>query len=385
MSVLLFALSALALWAALHPFTTYPLSLVLLKRMRAPKTSVSHDQCAVPRSFAVCMCAYNEERVIAAKIENLLALRVREPGLQILVYVDGATDGTAQILQRYADRIDLYVSPERKGKTCGMNLLCTRTDADVLVFTDANVILDPGCFDELRRHFADPSVGCVCGNLQYTNASESVTAASGSMYWRFEQRVKLLESELGSTMGADGSIFAVRQHLRRAPPGHIIDDMYVSFLVLCEGSRVIQVQDVRAYEDSVTAAREEFKRKVRIACQAFNVHKLIWPRLRRLDRLTRYQYVSHKLMRWLSIYFLAAAAALFIAALWSTGASTLMLALIATAVLVLALGRIFAIKPVLQIIDVLVALAGAGYGVWRSLRGERYQIWTPAASIRERR
>ncbi|MET0657550.1 MAG: glycosyltransferase [Steroidobacteraceae bacterium] len=384
MSLLLFVLSAIALAAALHPFTTYPLSLALLQRRRVPTRKAGQGQ-AVPRSFAVCMCAYNEERVIAAKIENLLALRVREPGLQVLVYVDGATDGTAQILNRYADRIDLHVSSERKGKTCGMNLLCTQTKADVLVFTDANVILDPGCFDDLRRHFADPDVGCVCGNLQYTNADDSVTAASGSMYWRFEQSVKRLESELGSTMGADGSIFAVRRHLRRAPPGHIIDDMYVSFLVLCEGARVIQVQDVRAYEASVSAASEEFNRKVRIACQAFNVHKLIWPRVRRLDALTRYQYVSHKLMRWLGIYFLAVAAALFIAGMLSAGAGTLTMALIATAVLVFAMARMFAISPLLQLIDVLVALAGAGFGVWRSMRGERYQIWTPAASIRQRR
>lgn len=386
MSMSLMTLGALCLVGAFHPFTTYPLSLWILRQWRfSPLPKQDGASAPSPAEMAICMCAYNEERVIAAKMENLLALRVREPDLQILVYVDAANDGTADILRRYADRIDLHVSTQRHGKTHGMNLLSAQATADVLVFTDANVMLDVGCIEDLRRHFAAPEVGCVCGHLQYTNPGESVTAASGSLYWRFEQAVKRLESTLGSTMGADGSVFAVRRHLRHAPPAHLIDDMYVSLAVLCEGARVLQVTDVRAFEESVSASSEEFNRKVRIACQAFNVHRVIWPRLRRLDAFTRYQYVSHKLMRWLSIYFLAAAALLFLAALCSAGASAVAVTLITSAACVTLLGHLFAIKPIPQLLDILTALAGAGLGVWRSLRGERYQTWTPAASIRQRR
>ncbi|HEU4484473.1 MAG TPA: glycosyltransferase [Povalibacter sp.] len=333
-------------------------------------------------NFAICMCAYNEERVIEQKMQNLLALKAREPGLQIFVYVDASSDRTPQIVSRYADDVEVHIATERHGKTHGMNLLSSRASADVLVFTDANVMLDLDCIADLRRHFADPQVGCVCGNLNYTNAGSSVTASSGSLYWRFEEALKRLESDTGSMIVADGSIFAVRRRLRHAPPDHIIDDMYVSLMALIDGHRVIQAADVRAYEESVSNSSEEFGRKVRIACQAFNVHRLLWPKLRRLDLLTRYKYVSHKLVRWLSIYFLGVSAVCLFAALLLAGKALWAAGLAALAIVGFALGHFWSVKPFVQIVDLLTALAGAGVGVWRSLRGERFQTWQPAKSIR---
>jgi cellulose synthase/poly-beta-1,6-N-acetylglucosamine synthase-like glycosyltransferase len=367
---------------ALHPFGTYPLSLWLLRKFRA-RGNASSERESSSLSFAVCMCAYNEEAVIEQKVRNLLELREREPGLRIHVYVDAGSDRTADILRRYGPSLDLHVSAERHGKTHGMNLLSERAQADVLIFTDANVMLDLNCVADLRRHFADPEVGCVCGNLNYVNGNDSVTAATGSLYWRLEEALKRLESDTGSMMGADGSLFAVRRELRRAPPSHIIDDMYVSLMVLVNGSRVIQARDVRAYERSVTSSPEEFARKVRISCQAFNVHGLVWPHLRKLDALTRYKYISHKFLRWLSIYFLTGATLSFLAALVVAGYGLLALALVAAGIAFLSLGFFASMKPFAQVTDVLLALTGTGLGVWRSLRGERFQIWTPANSIRE--
>jgi Flp pilus assembly protein TadB len=153
-------------------------------------------------------------------------------------------------------------------------------------------------------------------------------------------------------------------------------------MTIVEGHRLIQARDVRAYEESVTHSGEEFKRKVRIACQAFNVHRLIWPKLRRLDALTRYKYLSHKYLRWLSIYFLGAAALALLGALLVLNQIALAAALVAAAAAVYVLGSRWAIKPFAQIVDLITALAGAGVGVWRSLRGESFQTWTPAASIR---
>ena len=159
--------------------------------------------------------------------------------------------------------------------------------------------------------------------------------------------------------------------------------MYVSFMVLIEGRRIVQSQRARAYELSATSASDEFGRKARIACQAFNVHRLLWPKLRQLDAITRYQYVSHKLLRWLAIYFLGAAALTFLAALCAAGLPQLAFALLLGVGLAAVCGNLYGIKPVLQIQDVLTALLGAGVGVWHSLTGRRYQTWTPAASIRQ--
>lgn len=381
--ILLWVAAAVCFALAAHPFVSYPLSLLLLKRSSEARSEARlSDRPEAPLTFTICMCAYNEENVIVSKAHNLLALKARNPSLEILVYVDAASDSTAEKLRAFSRDIDVHVGSERRGKTHGMNLLAAKARGDILVFTDANVMLDLECIDKLRKAFDDQEIGCVCGNLIYTNGGISVTASTGSLYWRLEERIKVLEQQSGSVMGADGSLFAIRRALHRAPPDHIIDDMYVSFMVLIQGHRIVQSTDVRAYEESASHSTEEFKRKSRIACQAFNVHRLIWPHIRRLDAITVYKYVSHKLLRWLSIYFLAAAALFAFSALIASGHARTATALLALAIGLAVLGWRGSIKPLSQIMDVLTSLAGAGLGVWKSLRGESYQIWTPVASVR---
>lgn len=380
MEWLWFVAAGLFLLAAIHPFTTYPLSLAAIRRWRGtPAPIAGSDR---EETFAICFCAYNEERVIEAKVANLLALRRRIPGLEILAYVDAASDRTAEILRRHEDVIKLHVSPERRGKTHGMNLLVGMAKASIVVFTDANVMLDVEAIPNLARYFSDPQVGCVCGHLAYVNPGESVTAGTGSLYWRLEERIKQLETDTGSAMGADGSLFAIRRSLHRPVPEHIIDDMYLSFSILCDGYRIVRAPDVRAFEESVTSGAEEFRRKIRIACQAFNVHCLLWPRLRLTDSVTVYKYLSHKFLRWLSIYFFAAAGLSFIGGLIAVGQPALALALVFVGMAALAVGRSGRVKPLPQIWDIVLAFAGAGIGVWYSLRGQRFQTWTPAGSIR---
>jgi cellulose synthase/poly-beta-1,6-N-acetylglucosamine synthase-like glycosyltransferase len=382
-STALLIVGFVCLLAACHPFVTYPWSLIVLQALRPAKRPNGGGISDAQLNCAICVCAYNEERAIVRKVENLLALRRRDPDLEILIYVDGAGDRTAEILQGYGSQITLHVGTQRHGKTHGMNLLASKARAPILIFTDANVLMDIDCVRDLRRYFADPEIGCVCGSLVYTNGGASATASSGSAYWRFEEAIKKLEMESGSMMGADGSVFAIRRALHKPPPEHIIDDMYVSLMILCSGYRVIQASDALAYEESVISAREEFKRKTRIACQAFNVHRLLWPQLRKLDGITLYKYVSHKLIRWFTIYLLALAAISFVAALIIAGHAQIAVVLIVCTAAALLLGSISSMKPFAQLTGVIFAFTGTGLGVWRSLRGERYQTWTPAASIRK--
>jgi cellulose synthase/poly-beta-1,6-N-acetylglucosamine synthase-like glycosyltransferase len=362
----------------LHPFVTYPLSLLLLPAKK-PSAGVPAAQ---PETFALCFCAYNEEHVIEEKMRNLLALCQGRQDVEILAYVDAATDRTASLLQPYADRIRLHVSPTRHGKSHGMNLLVAMTSASIVVFTDANVMLDSAALDHLPAAFADPAIGCVCGHLIYSNPDASVTAASGSLYWRLEEAIKRLEARTGSVMGADGSIFAVRRGLHRAVPDDIIDDMYLSFSILCEGYRIGRAEQVKAYEASATSQSDEIRRKRRIACQAFNVHRLLWPQIRRLDPLDLYKYVSHKLLRWFSIYTLLGAALCLAMAGLLAGQGGVVLAVAVMAAAALLAGAKWHVRPFDQVWDILCAFAATGAGVWLSLKGQRFQTWNPAESVR---
>jgi cellulose synthase/poly-beta-1,6-N-acetylglucosamine synthase-like glycosyltransferase len=379
-----FAISALLLAAGLHPFVTYPLSLWLMERTRRRREEPFATGGRAAPSLAICVCAYNEEAVIARKVQNMLALRRRIGSLEILVYVDAATDRTAALLEPFQQEIILHVAPRRLGKTHGMNLLVERATAEVVVFSDANVMLAESAITALADAFRDERTGCVCGHLVYVNAEGSPTSSVGSLYWRLEEWIKERESRAGAVMGADGSLFAVRRRLHRPVPANLIDDMFLSLSVLCDGYRVLRAKDAIAFEESVTAPVEEFRRKVRIACQAFNVHRELWPKLRKLPASALYMYVSHKLLRWLCIYSLALAGLAAAAGLSAAGVPPGVTSLAAIgAAGFLWWGGARRWPPFAQAREVLIALIGAGIGVAEAFRGKQYQTWTPAASIRQ--
>ena len=212
----------------------------------------------------------------------------------------------------------------------------------------------------------------------------ATTAATGSIYWRLEEAIKELESRTGSTMGADGSIFAIRRVLHHAPPPDIIDDMFVSLSILCDGFRVVRVADALAYEETVSRPQEEFRRKVRISCQAFNVHRLLRARLRRLSLLDRYKYFSHKLLRWMSGYLLAIAGISFIGALTDMDAWRALAVVLALSLGTTAIGLTRPASMPGKLLDIAAAFLATSFGVIRSIRGERFQTWTPPASARSR-
>lgn len=377
MTLLLLTCLACAV-AVVYPYALYPLILARLPERPLRPLAERRDS-----RLSLAFCAYNEEAVLAEKISNLRRLKEAAPDLEILAYSDGSSDSTAELLQAESDWIRVFASEERHGKSHGMNTLVQAARGDIMVFTDANVLVEPAALAALQRSFADPSVGCVCGHLIYSNPEEGETAATGALYWRLEERVKALESRSGSTMGADGSIFAVRRALYRPVPPDIIDDMFVSLSILCDGYRVIRDAEVIAYERAATDSGDEFRRKVRIACQAFNCHRLLRHRLQSLPPLDRFKYVSHKLLRWFGIYFFLLGAAAAAAWLVLQGLGLIALAGLGLAALGYAAGRAGVPRAAAKVVEILRAMAATGWGLIRAQRGERFQTWELPASSRK--
>ena len=361
---------------SIHPFVTYPLSLMLFRRRR-PAPAV---QSPLP-SFAICVCAYNEERTIAEKARNMIAVAEAVPQCELFIYVDGASDRTLERLEPFKDRIKVVAAEVRRGKSHGMNVLVDECTADIVVFTDANVELDRNVLPELAPWFSDPSVGCACGHLVYSNPDESAMSSSGSLYWRIEEAIKQLESDAFSVVGADGSLFAIRRAAHHVVPDDIIDDFYISMKILIDGQRVVRAPNALAFEKSATNTYDEFRRKIRIACQAFNVHRLIWPQIWPKPVLA-YCYVSHRLLKWVIGYNLLLAGLFFLLAMLAVFPPTPVLAavlLVAAAFAVLVAAKF---APALKVLAMLLSFAGTAWGVWRSVRGDKFQTWTPTPSAR---
>lgn len=388
------ALGLLCLVLGFYPFGPYQLTLLAARRLRpAPpvprpdplqpaRSAQRPDLLQGEESFAICLCAYNEAATIEAKILDLLQLRAAAGSLDILVYVDAASDGTDRLLEPYRDRITLVVSPERRGKTHGMNLLVGMTRASVVMFTDANVRIDPDAVAVLRRYFADPTIGCVCSHLTYVNDDDGATAAVGSAYWRMNEWTRGLETDTGSAIGGDGSLFAIRRSLHEPVPNGLFDDLFLPLTVLLQGHRVVRAPELKAYEWHTTAAEDEFRRKIRIACECMAVHATLWPRLRRLDGWHLYKYVMYRLMRWIGGWFMAAGALfLVLAAGLLMGAAPTAL-LLAAGALAVWLGLRLRVGLVLKLWNMALAFAGNAIGSWRAVRGARAVTWNLAASAR---
>jgi len=183
-------------------------------------------------------------------------------------------------------------------------------------------------------------------------------------------------------IGADGSLFAIRSRLHRNVPKGLFDDIYVSLGVLLQGYRVVTAPELLAFETHSTVAQDEYRRKIRIACECMHVHFTLWSELRRLDPWNLYKYVAHRLFRWIGGYFLALATLLLLAAL------ALLLGPFRTLALVAAGGVGFWLLLRLEIgiagklWNVLLAFIGTSVGVWQAWRGQRAVTWESPQSAR---
>jgi len=237
------------------------------------------------------------------------------------------------------------------------------------------VMLDPDSVPTLLSYFTDPEIGGVCGTLHYTNSDASHAAITSSAYWRLEERIKHRESQSGSTMGADGSIFATRRALYPVVPAHLLDDMIVSMSVIFSRHRLVSAPDVHAYESAVTGSAGEFKRRRRIACRAWLTHAYLRPQLATMSGIDRYKYISHKLLRWMSIWagliaaelVLIAAARVIGPALWPLITLAVLAALVSGA------------RPVALALEAGGQFLATALGMADAWLGRRYQTWdTPA-------
>lgn len=370
---ILLIILALCLVAVAWPFLCYPLIL------RALPTRPERPVAAPAPSASLLFCAYNEAEAMPDKLANLAMLTRRHPDLECLAFDDGSTDGTGVLIAARGDHVTLLRGPGRSGKAHGMKQLAARARGDVLIFTDANVLLDEQAVDRLLARYADPDIGGVLGSLHYVGADESATASVGSLYWRLEERLKDEESRTGNVLGADGSIFSIRRSLYPAFPDSVLDDLTVSMAVLFAGKRLVKASDVIARERLVTARGDEYRRKVRIAARAWHTHRYLRPQLRRMAGIDRFKYASRKIVRWFGGAFILLGA--LAAAILAWRISPLLfgagLALVAFAVLI---GLRARRGPLAALVDMLIAYAATLQGVAKAMRGNTVTIWNPAKS-----
>ena len=343
-----------ALATLLYVYGGFTLLIVMVAQLRR---RVVKQQDITPR-VSLIIPVWNEEKAIAARLENALALDYPRGRLEIIVPSDGSDDGTEEIVASYADRGVKLLALQRRGKIYGLKDAVNAATGEVLVFSDANSMYERDALRKLARNFADPEVGGVCGNQVYLKNKKADTTSQGeNLYWSFDKWLKQMESLTGSIVSAHGAIYAIRRSLYQPPASAAVtDDFAISTAVIEQGYRLVFESEAIAYEEPIPAAEREFSRKVRIMNRGLR-GVLLRKRLLNPWRYGFYSIVlfSHKLLRRLVPFFL--------------------LVLLITSWLLYAHHAFFLFAAGAQTLFYL--LAGAGYGLRRHRLGRLKFLYIP--------
>jgi cellulose synthase/poly-beta-1,6-N-acetylglucosamine synthase-like glycosyltransferase len=375
-SEIVFLMSAAAL---LYTYIGYPILIALVGTFGPRRV---HRSQYVP-SVTIIITAYNEERALAAKLENALSLDYPSDRLEVIVASDHSNDRTDEIARSFADRgVLLHRQPKRLGKTAAQNAAVEKASGEIIVFSDATSLYQSDVLKQMMPSFADPNIGCVGGRLIYVDPKNTRVGRGAKSYWSYESFLKKHESRACSLIGVSGCLYAVRRTAYIPLYNEACSDFIIATKMVEQGLRAVYQPEAICTEETNQRHDNELKMRVRIIAQTFTD---LW-RHRNLMNPVRgglygWQLFSHKLMRYLVPFFLiamfassaVAAQSLFYriiflvqAAGYACAALSWLLERIGISSRVLALPQYFVLANVAALM-----------GLFKFLRGERYARWEP--------
>ncbi len=291
-------------WAGIlitgYTYVGYGVVITLLAALKSKKGDMETGGELFEPPVSVIIAAYNEEDYIEKKAENTLGLDYPASKKEIIFVTDGSTDSTPDLLQK-VDGVKVMHKPGRSGKIAAMERAAEQASNPILIFTDANAMLNKEAIRNIVKHYADPRVGAVAGEKSIMMLDEEDASGAGEgIYWKYESYLKKKDFETYSVVGAAGELFSVRKELYEpVEPDTLLDDFIMTLRVAEKGFRVAYAPDAVASERPSASSLDEMTRKVRIA--AGGIQSIV--RLKSLlnpfkHGMLTFQYVSHRVLRW---------------------------------------------------------------------------------------
>ncbi|MFW6335034.1 MAG: glycosyltransferase family 2 protein [Desulfosalsimonas sp.] len=294
----------LSILVIIYVYAGYPAAVFILGVIRRRRVNKAPFEPFV----TVLIAAYNEKDGIADTVSNKLARQYPAERMEVLVVSDGSTDGTDEIVRGFTDpRVKLLRQEPRAGKTSALNMAVPECRGEVIVFSDANSIYAPDAISRLVSNFSDPKVGYATGSMVYTNPDGSPIGDGCTLYMKYENALRRAETRIGSIVGVDGGIDAVRKELYQPMDPDQIPDFVLPLKVVEQGYRVVYEPDAILREPSLNEAEDEYRMRVRVSLRSlwalFEMRRLLFG----ADPVFAWQLWSHKVLRYLCFIFLVSA------------------------------------------------------------------------------
>lgn len=292
----------------IYPYLVYPAVVLCVARVWPKPVRLGPLEPPV----SILIPAYNEADCILATITNKLDLDYPASKLQIVVISDGSDDGTDDIVRQFSERGVILLRREgREGKAAALNEAVTLATGQIVVFSDANSLFDQDALRRIVENFSDSEVGYVTGSLRLSDASDAgLATAGGGAYLRYENWLRSLETRMGSIIGVNGGVDAIRRDLYTEIPKNLITDFVLPLSVIARGKRVVFDARIRSRETANTELSAEFRMRVRVALRALQGLAYMRQLLNPLRfPLASFCIVSHKLLRYMAFIFMVSALA----------------------------------------------------------------------------
>jgi cellulose synthase/poly-beta-1,6-N-acetylglucosamine synthase-like glycosyltransferase len=370
----------ISLLFVLYAYAGYPLFLALLRGQIEDLVPEGGD--GSKPSVSVIIPVYNERGVIEAKLKNTNSLDYPAGRLEVLFVSDGSDDGTGDCIRNALDeRTRLIELPDRSGKAAALNAGLAEATGEIVVFTDASIMLASDAILEIVRPFTSPAVGCVSGE-------DRVTSSGGeALYGRYELFLRRQESRLHSIVGASGCFYAQRRTLCRQFPEGEAPDFFSVLLTVQQGFRAVTAPRATGTMTAIAGTQGEFQRKVRTLLRGMTTlgrHAGLLNPFR--HGVFSVELFSHKVLRWAVPFFLAAmlisSAALAAESPWYR-----LLFFLQVMFYALSLAGLAGIAPLRNALPVKVSLfftmtnAAALAACIKYFAGVRQEIWSPSRRI----
>lgn len=301
---LLLILFALAWFLIVYHHLVYPLILKLVYTESInPSQTIGLQQHEIGSLPHICILipAYNEGAVIADKIRNVASLDYPKSKLSLVIACDGCTDNTGEIVRKtqlepgvHSLKIELIEHTENRGKVAVLNQTIPQLDCDIVGLSDASALIS---FDSLiicARQFHDEKLGILAATYKLLNPGSD----GEKSYWKYQTKMKQIESSLGAPIGVHGALYFFRQHLfSPLPLDTINDDFIIPMEIVAAGYKAQYDTNIIALELEQASNEMDQKRRIRIAAgnfqQAVRLIKLLHPK----HKGTAFTFFSGKAMR----------------------------------------------------------------------------------------